>query len=100
MVEFCQNAEIRLMANENYRWQVRYSKAKDLLKSGIFSDHPWHESIHKRHHLSGVYQYRSVHGHCAAPVSIRDRHAFPGHITLSLLKSNIAVELENELTPG
>lgn len=35
MVELCQNTGIRLMVNENYRWQVGYRKAKDLLKSGM-----------------------------------------------------------------
>jgi predicted dehydrogenase len=34
MVEFCRQAGIRLMINENFRWQAWYRKAKELLDSG------------------------------------------------------------------
>jgi predicted dehydrogenase len=34
VVEFCKQAGVRLMVNENWRWQAWYRKAKELMDSG------------------------------------------------------------------
>ncbi len=34
VVEFCDQASVRLMINENWRWQAWYRKAKEVMDSG------------------------------------------------------------------
>jgi predicted dehydrogenase len=47
IVSDCETAGVRLMVNENYRWQARYRKAKELLESDVIGE-PFMVKIHKR----------------------------------------------------
>jgi D-apiose dehydrogenase len=51
MDEFSRKASIRLMINENFRWQAWYRKAKELLKAGALGT-PFLAAIHKRVRLT------------------------------------------------
>ena len=46
-VEFCRQAGIRLMVNENYRWRAWYRKAREVLDSGALG-RPFLAKIHRR----------------------------------------------------
>ena len=47
VVEFCDKAGIRLMVNENFRWQAWYRQAKSVLDSGALGK-PFCATIHVR----------------------------------------------------
>jgi predicted dehydrogenase len=47
VVEFCDKAGIRLMVNENFRWQAWYRQAKSLLDSGALGE-PFFAITHRR----------------------------------------------------
>ena len=47
VVEFCHNAGVRLMINENFRWQAWYRRTKELLDAGELGE-PFLASIHHR----------------------------------------------------
>jgi predicted dehydrogenase len=48
---FCRSAGVRLMINENYRWQAWYRKAKELLAVGALGA-PFLAVIHKRDRMT------------------------------------------------
>lgn len=50
-VEFCHKAGVRLMINENFRWQAWYRKTKELLDTGELGV-PFLASIHRRSRFS------------------------------------------------
>jgi len=47
LVEVCHKADIRLMVNENFRWQAWYRKIKEVLDSGMLGQ-PFLAKLHKR----------------------------------------------------
>jgi predicted dehydrogenase len=51
VVEFCDRAGVRLMVNENYRWQAWYRKAKEVIASGALG-RPFLARIHKRSRMT------------------------------------------------
>jgi predicted dehydrogenase len=51
LVALCQQAGVRLMVNENFRWQAWYRKAKELLDSGELG-RPFIASIQRRLRVS------------------------------------------------
>lgn len=51
VVEHCREAGVRLMINENYRWQPWYRKAKEVLASGIIGE-PFFALLQERSRLS------------------------------------------------
>ncbi len=50
-VAYCQRAGVRLMVNENFRWQAWYQKAHDLLTEGRLG-RPFLAVMHQRNRLS------------------------------------------------
>jgi predicted dehydrogenase len=38
LVDYCNRADIRLMVNENFRWQAWFRKAKEVLDTGALGD--------------------------------------------------------------
>ena len=51
LVEFCDRAGVRLMINENFRWQAWYRKIKELLDSDMLGT-PFYASIHWRRRMT------------------------------------------------
>jgi predicted dehydrogenase len=51
LVEFCDKAGVRLMINENFRWQAWYRRAKKVIGSGALG-RPFCTSLHKRYRLT------------------------------------------------
>jgi predicted dehydrogenase len=51
LVEFCDKAGVRLMINENFRWQPWYRRAKKVIESGALGK-PFCTSLHKRYRLT------------------------------------------------
>ena len=47
VVEECEQAGVRLMVNENYRWQAWYRKTKELLQEGVIGK-PYQAKIQER----------------------------------------------------
>ena len=50
LVDYCKKAGVRLMVNENFRWQAWYRKAKELIDSGALGK-PFFAKFHQRHRL-------------------------------------------------
>jgi predicted dehydrogenase len=51
VIAYCQNAGVRLMVNENFRWQDWYRKVKEILESGVVGT-PFLATMHQRHRLT------------------------------------------------
>lgn len=51
VVEYCRQAGVPLMVNENFRWQAWYRKAKELLDSHALGK-PFFAKLHQRHRLT------------------------------------------------
>jgi len=51
VVEYCHQAGVRLMINENFRWQVWYRQIKEILNSGILGD-IFFAKFHQRNRLT------------------------------------------------
>jgi predicted dehydrogenase len=51
VIDFCDRAGVRLMINENFRWQSWYRKVKDLLDAGELGK-PFFAKIHRRSRFS------------------------------------------------
>ena len=51
LVEYCDEAGVRLMVNENFRWQSWYRKVKELLDAGELGE-PFITRIHRRLRIS------------------------------------------------
>ncbi len=51
MADYCQNAGVRLMVNENYRWQEWCRKVAEVLASGMLGQ-PFFARIHARRRLT------------------------------------------------
>lgn len=51
VVEYCRRAGVRLMVNENFRWQAWYRKAREILGSGAVGK-PFFAKLHQRHRLT------------------------------------------------
>ena len=51
LVELCDKAGLRLMVNENFRWQAWYRRAKEVIESGALGE-PFCTSLHKRYRLT------------------------------------------------
>ena len=43
----CERADVRLMVNENFRWQVRYRQARDVLEGGVLGT-PYFTRLYRR----------------------------------------------------
>ena len=50
-VEFCGEAGVRLMVNENFRWQAWYRKAREVLASGALG-RPFFARVHRRSRMT------------------------------------------------
>ena len=51
VVEYCRQAGVRLMVNENFRWQAWYRTVKEILDSGAMGK-PFFARLHQRHRLT------------------------------------------------
>lgn len=51
ITRYCQNAGVRLMINENFRWQAWYRNMKELLESGAIGD-VIYARMHQRNRLT------------------------------------------------
>jgi len=51
VVAYCHRAGVRLMINENFRWQAWYQKAQELLRAGVLG-RPFLAVMHQRSRLS------------------------------------------------
>lgn len=51
VIKFCDQSRVRLMINENFRWQLWYRKVKELLDAGELGN-PFFAKIHRRLRVS------------------------------------------------
>lgn len=61
LVEFCQRAGVRLMINDNFRWQAWYRQAKEVLESGVLGK-LFCTSLHKRYRITlPTFEFRQTY---------------------------------------
>jgi predicted dehydrogenase len=61
LVELCDAKGVRLMINENFRWQAWYRQAKEVIESGALG-RPFCTSLHKRHRLTmPTFEFRQAY---------------------------------------